>query len=457
MPRRNLLAIFGVALVSLVCYGSADRNPFGRYFAEVVDHIEQRYVDNVDRGKLWDAAVKGMIGELHDPYSRYIDPVEAAKLDEELEQEFGGIGIQVSLDPKTERLTVISPIVGSPAYRAGVVAGDVIAKIDGVSTKGLTVEGASRLLRGAPGAPVRLTIERPGQPDPIELPVIERANVQIDSVLGDARHANDRWNYLLDDDKKIAYLRISTFGDRTVDELRAALDELKSQAVQGIVLDLRDNHGGLITAAIGVCEQFLPAGQIIVSVRGREKEATDRKFYSGNGDKCLDLPVAVLVNHHSASASEIVAACLQDHGRAVVIGERSFGKGTVQNIIALNGKRGKLTLTTADYVRPSGHNIHRHADDKETDEWGVKPDEGFELKMSQDELDKWHEWRRDRDIVRPRVAGDRNCDSKNDRGADGDSKQSTGDRWQEDPQLRRALEYIESKIGKRDPKSAASA
>jgi carboxyl-terminal processing protease len=455
MPRRNLLAICGAMLISLACYHTADRNPFGRYFSEVVDRIEHQYVEEVDRNKLWTAAVDGMIGELHDPYSHYDDPEDAKRLEEELEQKFAGVGLLI--DRTSSRLKVATPIVGSPAYRAGILAGDVITKIGDKSTEGMSVKEASSEMRGEPGSSVHLTIERAGQDKPIEL-TINREIINVDSVLGDTRLADDQWNFMLDGDDKIGYVRITTFGEKTVKELGASLEKLKQQGAKGLIIDLRGNPGGLLPAAVGVCEFFVPQGKTIVSVRGRQNLVVEREFVASGGKKFLDWPLAVLVNQGSASASEIVAACLQDHHRAVIVGERSFGKGTVQNIIPLSKKIGNLTLTTANFVRPSEKPIHRRFDAKDSDAWGVSPDTDFELKLTADEAKKLLEWRQDRDVVRPHRAATANAESSpdNDHGANGDAE-NVENPWADDPQLRRAIDYIESKLKGGDAKTEVAA
>jgi carboxyl-terminal processing protease len=395
-----------------------------------------------------------MIGELKDPYSHFDDPEKAARLEEDLEQKFAGVGL--SIDDREGRLKVATPMVGSPAYRAGIEAGDVIAKIGNESTAGMSIEKAKSLMRGAPGSPVRLTIERAGHEKPIEF-TFNREIIHVDSVCGDTRLANDQWNFMLDGDERIGYLRILTFGQRTEDELLAALQELKKVGAKGLIIDLRDNPGGLLPTAQGVCEPFLTPGQTIVTIRGRNGTA-ERKMTANGGEKFSDVPVAVLVNHQSASASEIVAACLQDHLRAVVIGERTYGKGTVQNIIPLDKQIGKLTLTTAKFVRPSEKPIHRRYDADESMPWGVSPDKDYEVKMSKEELDKWRTWRRERDIVRPHQKGTVNEDAASDKETDSNGgAEENANRWEDDPQLRRAVEYIESKIEAGGGKSAVAA
>jgi carboxyl-terminal processing protease len=436
MPRRNYFVIFCAVVVSLLCYRAADRNPLGRSFAEVADLVERRYVGQVDRDTLWAGAVRGMLGELGDPYSVYIDPKEAAEFEEALSQEFAGIGVQ--LDPRSNWLTVLSPIVGSPAYRAGIMAGDVIVKIDGQSARSMKYADASRRIRGKPGEKVQLTLERPGKTEPIEFS-IPREVVNVDSVLGDTRDEHDQWNFLIQKNPNIGYVRIVNFGEHTAEELKAALEKLKAENVQGLVLDLRFNPGGLLKAARSVCNLLIAEGKPIVSTRGRDHQVLE-KYAAEGGEKFLDFPMAVLVNDSSASAAEIVAACLQDNGRAVVVGQRSYGKGTVQNVIPLNDHLGVLKLTTADFWRPSDHNIQRRHEAQDADEWGVSPDKGLEVKTSEPDAQKWMLWRRDRDVVHPHTA-----DAVAGTSGNSNDAESAVDH---DAPLRRAMQYLEGQIEK---------
>jgi len=384
----------------------------------------------VDRQALWAAGVRGMLNELGDPYSEYINPAEAAEFEQILNQEFGGIGIYVDVDQQSKRPVVISPIVGSPAYKAGVLAGDVISKIDGHPTRDMSYADATARIRGKVGDAVHLTVERTGKAEPIDLPPIERQIINTDSVLGDTHDATGHWDFLLAGTPKIGYVRITSFGERTIGEFKTALEELKSNGVQGLVVDLRNDPGGLVPAAVGVCELLVEKGKPIVSTRGRDGQI-EREYVAGAGEKFLDFPVAVLVNDYSASASEIVAACLQDDGRAKVVGQRSYGKGTVQNFLPLSGHEGVLKLTTANYWRPSGKNIQRPADEKESDHWGVSPDAGMEVKMNDEQFRKWMQWRRERDRIRPVQTEDNVGDV---------------DRLKHDPPLARAVEHLETQI-----------
>jgi carboxyl-terminal processing protease len=220
--------------------------------------------------------------------------------------------------------------------------------------------------------------------------------IHVDTVMGDRRKPNDEWDFLLDSDKRIGYIRLTAFSRDTASDLREALDELTSGGLRGLVLDLRFNPGGLLNSAVDVADLFLADGTI-VSTKGR---AVPERKWEAKKDGTFDgFPMVVLVNRYSASASEIVSAALQDHKRAIVIGERSWGKGSVQNVIELESGKSALKLTTASYQRPNGHNIHRFPDAKETDEWGVKPNDGFEIKLSDRELGRLVQYRRQRDIL----------------------------------------------------------
>ena len=359
---------------------------------DTLDQIERNYVKPISRRELIEAAINGALSKL-DPYSNYIAPEEVARFRTSVESQFGGIGIQITVDDG--KLKVLSPLVGSPAYRAGVQSGDTIAEIEGLPTGDMTLEEAVRKLKGEVGTTVTVTLVHAGQTEPKKV-TLTREIVHLETVMGDTHSADDHWNYMLDPVEKIGYIRVSTFSRDTVDELRKALVQLKADGLRGLVLDLRFNPGGLLTAAIEMSDLFISAGKI-VSTEGRNSEA---RVWEAHPEGTFEgFPMAVLVNHFSASSSEIVAACLQDHGRAIIVGERTWGKGSVQNVIELEGGRSALKLTTASYLRPSGKNIHRFPDAKESDEWGVVPNEGFEVKLRQSELRDLVASRRLRDIL----------------------------------------------------------
>jgi carboxyl-terminal processing protease len=440
MPLRNLLVIFLSAIISLACYLRADRNRYASTLAEAMNLISFNYLEEVGYRELYENAMEGMTERL-DPYSSYISPSDYRYLKEELDQEFGGIGILVEYDRETGRLTVMSPLVDTPAARAGVKAGDIILAIDGQDTAGMSFRDAVELIRGKPGELVRLTVLHVGEDDPVELE-IERAIIPIESVLGDVRRQDGTWEFQLEDDPRITYVRLITFGEITVGELAGTLED---RDVQALILDLRDNAGGLLTAAVGVSDLFIEQGTI-VSIRGRSREI--RPPYKARSDMLFprDVPMAVLVNGFTASASEIVAACLQDHGRAKIIGQRTWGKGTVQNIIDLEGGRAALKLTTASYWRPSGKNIHRLKDADEEDDWGVRPDEGFEIKLTDEQADTVRKMRRARDTL-PGAAPP----EEQPEGGEGE-----GEPFQ-DPQLQRAIEYLQQRLEEIEPASQREA
>jgi len=373
-----------------------------KLLVDTMDQVERNYVKDIDRRELMEAAIQGVLDKL-DPYSSYISPDEISRFRGTVESEFGGIGIQVSNDGG--QLQVISPLVGTPAYRAGVLAGDRIVEIQGESTKGWTLDDAVRRLKGKEGTDVKLTVVHSGKAKRIELS-ITRERIHVETVLGDRRGDNDDWDFMLDPQHQIGYIRVTAFSRDTEREIQKAAEQLQNDELKGLILDLRFNPGGLLTSAIKVSDLFIPDGRI-VSTEGRN--SPERVWDAHKDDlPTEDVPMVVLVNRYSASASEIVSACLQDHGRAVVMGERTWGKGSVQNVIELEEGRSALKLTTAGYLRPSGKNIHRFDDAEEGDEWGVMPDDGFEMRLGDAEIVGLMEGRRDRDIVRAHNDADDN-------------------------------------------------
>jgi len=365
-----------------------------RILADTFEQIERNYVKEVDRRALVESAVRGMLDEL-DPYSNYISPDDLSRFNVVVEQEFGGIGIQVGIDPQTRRLTVISPLPGTPAYKAGVRSGDTVMEIEGKSTEGVTLDQAVKLLKGKAGEAVTIGVQHQGGTT-IEKLTMVRAIIHLSSVLGDTHKADDTWNFMLDNDKKIGYVRLTAFSRDSTRELKEALTALKDEGMKALVLDLRFNPGGLLTAATEISDLFIEEGKI-VSTQGRN---TAEKVYNATKkDTFAGFPMVVLVNHFSASASEIVSAALQDHKRALIVGERTWGKGSVQNVIELENGKSALKLTTASYHRPSGKNIHRFPGAKDTDEWGVSPDESYAVPFTTEDMQKYLEYRRQRDVL----------------------------------------------------------
>lgn len=401
-----------------------------KLFAEVFEEIDTNYVKEIDRRELTEAAIRGMLEHL-DQYSTYVAREDVRRFDQVVEQEFGGIGIQVNA--AGERLAVVSPLAGSPAFRAGIRSGDVIVEVDGQSTDGFRVADAVKVLQGPPGRPVTLGIRRDGETEVRQIRVV-REVIQVPTVLGDRYNAGGEWDFMLDAGSRIGYIRLSHFSRHTVDEMRNALENLKSRDVRGLVLDLRSNPGGLLEAAIEIADLFLESGDI-VSIKGRN--VSDRSWKAKKSDADYPaFPVAVLVNRFSASASEVLSACLQDNERAVIVGERTWGKGSVQNVIRLESGSSALKLTTASYHRPSGVNIHRFPNSKKEDAWGVNPSPGYEVSLSTEEWQKWVSDREKKDVLRPDKADV--------------PEQEQG---YLDPQLAKALDYLAQQL-KTPPESS---
>jgi carboxyl-terminal processing protease len=411
--------------------------------ADTVDQVDRNYVTKVSRRELMEAAIKGVLSKL-DPYSSYIGRDEAGRFKDTVENQFGGIGIQITMDEN--QLKILSPLAGTPAYKAGLLAGDRITKIGDESTEKLSLDDAVHKLKGDAGTSVMLTVVHPGKTKPITV-TVKREVIHIDTVLGDRRRADESWDFLLDSEKRIGYIRITTFSRDTAEDLKKAILELKARKMSGLVLDLRFNPGGLLTSAIDTCDMFLTKGRI-VSTEGRN---TPKKVWDATEktDALIGFPIAILVNHYSASASEIVAACLQDHKRAVIVGDRTWGKGSVQNVIELEDGKSLLKLTTASYQRPNGHNIHRFPDSKATDEWGVSPNPGYEVKLSDEEMTEILADRRERDIVAGKSADSKPESNTGSTGQDSKAAAETSEkRHLSDKQLQKALDYLNSEMAK---------
>jgi carboxyl-terminal processing protease len=425
MPRRNVYVLLIITLMGLACAAKASRH--GRQMVYAMDEIKRLSLEPLTEQQIFEGALQGMMSRLDD-YSVYISPQELSRFQEELEGEFGGVGIEMLLDQETKDLVVVSPLQNSPALRAGIRTGDKIVRIDGKSTQGLSLEDARERMRGQPGEPVKLGVLHLGETEPVDIE-IERAVIQVDTVVGDTRSADGSWNFFLEGADRIGYVRIDSFAYRTDEELERALKWLVEHKLRGLILDLRNNPGGRLDSAINICDLFIePTGSDrgeIVSTRGRDGETLGVEYATPGAYR--GFPMVVLVNQLSASASEIVAACLQDHGRAVVVGQRSYGKGTIQQILDLEPGMGQLKLTTASYWRPSGRNIHRTRDAKDSDPWGVSPDAGMEVKLDDKQLAELAQWRLDR--LGP---------------LRGNEKEDLDD-FRRDPQLARAVEYLEER------------
>lgn len=443
MPPRNLTIIFFSAILSLICYSKAEKNRYASSVANAMDMVSDYYVDEVDSRALFEDAMSGMVAGL-DQYSAYIGPDALSHMNASLDQEFGGVGVEVEKKEAELPLIVLNPLVGTPAYRGGILAGDHIIAVDDQSMIGLHLTDAVKLMRGKAGSEIKLTIERTGTKDPFDVTIV-REVITVDSVLGDVRQVDGSWDFHLKENPRIAYLRLTTFGQHTVEEVGKVLESTtEDRGFEGIIIDLRGNAGGLLDAAVGLCDLFVDKGRI-VSTNGRHGKL--RSSYEASSDIVVpkSIPMVILVNGFSASASEIVAACLQDHKRAIVIGERTWGKGTVQNVLDLEGGRSALKLTTATYWRPSGKNIHRRKDATDDEAWGVKPNQGFEVTIPEDMQEAVFLHRRKRDRYQaPNEQADSTVDEES--AEPGDATEATAD----DPQLRRAIDYLKDKLREKD-------
>ncbi len=439
MTSKNLKLLFLVVLVCAFCYANAQRTRNLGDLALAMDIIDQEYVEKPDREKLYQAAMKGMIDSL-DPYSGYI-PIDSLKpFQSILDQEFGGVGVILDGPMRRNRLTVMATLLNSPAYLAGIQPGDVILEIDGVDAAKSTVEDVSKKLRGREGTSVNLKLERLNEPDPVVITVV-RARIEVESVLGDRRRLDGKWEYRMEEDPRIAYMRVELFGEKTTEELRRAIASISKDS-QALIIDLRDNTGGLLNSATDVCDMFLDEGQM-VSTRGRG-DRLDQSYDAKKGTELSNsIPIVVLINEHSASASEVVAACLQDRCRATVVGNRSFGKGSVQNVIPLDAGLAAMRLTTAYYYPPSGRLIHRKPSAKEDDIWGVHPDDGCEVKLDEKAFIKLIERFRKRSD--PIVNGSGKSNEPFSEQTDGASEH-VDSTIVDDPQLLKAVEVLRAKL-----------
>ena len=420
---RNLLA--AGAAVSLLLFsipGNAQSNTTETYrqlnlFGDVFERVREGYVKEVTDEKLIEAAINGMLASL-DPHSSFLNAKSYQDMQVQTRGEFGGLGIEVTMEGGYVK--VVSPIDDTPAFRAGVKPGDLITHLDGEPVQGLTLAESVERMRGKVNSDIVLTIRRTGC-EPFDV-TITRAIIKIQSV---------RWRT----EEKIGYVRITSFSEQTSDGVARAMKRIKEKLgseLQGVVLDLRNNPGGLLDQAIKVSDQFLERGEI-VSTRTRRADDSQR-FNAKAGDLAAKLPMVVLLNGGSASASEIVAGALQDHQRAIIMGTRSFGKGSVQTIIPLAG-HGALRLTTAQYYTPSGRSIQAK---------GIDPD--IEVIQARVEPLENGKRRREADL---RGALTNPTESKDKKNGDDDASETQakdgGDKKEEKPQdyqLARALDLL---------------
>jgi carboxyl-terminal processing protease len=397
MPRRNLLILLFATLVSLACYARAARNRYADTFSQAMNIVTRDYVDEVEPRVLFEGAMQGMMDQL-DMYSGYTPPQEYLQFLEQIDGEFPGIGVMIDVDEKTRQITVLVPTPGSPAAKAGLMPGDVIEAVDGQSTADVPIMDVVKRIKGPAGTKVTLTLRRKSKPEPFDV-VVARAKIAIESVMGDVRRADGTWIFHLADHPRIGYIRLATFAERTADDFRKALEDARpGQDIDGLILDVRGNEGGLLKATVELSDMLLEDG-LIVSTRGRAG-ALKSSFYAQRGAELpADFPLVVLIDRYAASASEIFAAALQDHRRATIVGERTWGKGTVQNIEELEGGKSALRITIATYWRPSGKDIHKRRNSKDSDDWGVRPDPDMEVVLAKELYEKSVRTRRKRDVT----------------------------------------------------------
>jgi carboxyl-terminal processing protease len=330
---------------------------------DVHRRVADNYVENVNEEELRQGAIDGLLGQL-DPYTVYVPPAKQEEFDRMLEGSFKGVGIQLEQDEKTLEIEVITPIEGSPAFKAGVMAGDVIEKVNGEAIAGMKLADVMTKIKGPLGSPVVLTV-RHLSGEVVDLSMT-RQEIIIPTIKGYQRKRDGEWDWYVSNDPKIAYVRLTQFTPDCYEKLRTTLEPLLKDGMKGLILDLRFNPGGRLDEAKEIVDLFIDSGTIVVT-KGRNRP--EEVAYAKPEDTLPQFPLAILVNEHSASASEIVAGSLKDNKRALIVGMRTYGKGSVQELIPLDGK-GELKLTVAYYYLPSGRLVHKK---KDATDWGVEP------------------------------------------------------------------------------------
>jgi len=367
------------------------------FFDRLVDirsEIVRNYVDEPNEEQMMIGAIDGMIDTLDDPYTVYFTAEQLKGFETHTRGTFSGIGAEIDKDG--DFIRIASPLEDSPAFKAGVMAGDLITHVDGESIEGFSTEEAIKRITGPQGTEVVLTLRRGEKAFDV---TIVRDRIKIQTIKGMTRDGTGHWNYLLDPEKKVGYIRMTQFSQPTYDNLIEALDELKQADMKGLILDLRYNPGGLLDTAVKVADLFLKDG-VIVSTNGRN--SPERVWKAERKGTLEDFPMVVMINEGSASASEILAGALKYNNRAIVLGTRSVGKGSVQQIIPLDGGAGGIKLTTSLYYMPNGQNIHRK---EGAERWGVDPSDGFYVAMTAEQRIKMNEIRRDRTVATDELEG----------------------------------------------------
>ncbi len=392
-----LVGILGIATIgsTIAVATSSMRAPATDYgfFDPIVDvqsMVGGLYVEEPDIDQLQIGAIEGMLEELNDPYTTYVPARDTEKFSRDLTGEYVGIGAEVQI--RDGWLTISSPLDGSPSWKAGVMADDRVIKIDGQSTEGKSIDDAIDLLIGEPNTKVVITVERGAETLDIE---IIRGHIKVQAVKGFMRiHGDGEWEHMIDTDRQIGYLRLTQFTPKSAQEISDMIEKAEAAgALNGLIIDLRFNPGGLLDEAVAMADMFLDEGKI-VSTKGRVfKEQTE---YAHKKNTITEMPLVVLVNGQSASASEVLSGALSDHGRAIVIGTRSFGKGSVQTVRQLQSGAGVLKITEQYYYLPSGRLLHRRDD---STSWGVDPTPGYYVPLTNDELGEMLTARRNQEII----------------------------------------------------------
>jgi len=370
MKKKNFLFIFIIYFIFLIELSTSSENEIYKkidLFGEVLEKINKEYVDEVNPSESMDSAINGLLQSL-DPYSAYMSPETFDEMQTETSGKFGGLGIEVSMESGV--VTVISPIDDTPASKAGIKAGDYIIKINNTQVQGKSLSEAVDLMRGPVGSPIELTIRRRGEKKALTFNIV-REIIQIRSVKSDLI------------ENSIGYIRLTSFNENSSKQIKKEIKKLEEDKnVNSYILDLRNNPGGLLSQAIKISDFFLDSGEI-VSTKSR-KTSENKKWFANKGDITNGKTLIVLINYGSASASEIVAGALKDHKRAIILGENSFGKGSVQSIIPLKNK-GAIRLTVAKYYLPSGKSISEVGVlpdieiDEESDEFRIKTETDNQL------------------------------------------------------------------------------
>ena len=369
MTRKSLIIFFSVLIFCIPAVYSSENDIYKKIdlFGEVLEKINKEYVDDINQSESMDSAINGLLQSL-DPYSAYMSPQIFNEMQTETSGEFGGLGIEVSMESGVVK--VISPIDDTPASRAGIKAGDYIVKIDNTQVQGKSLSEAVELMRGPVGTSIELTIRRRGEKKALNF-IIVREIIEIQSVKADVL------------EKNVGYIRLTSFNENSGEQIKEKIKELENKKkVKAYILDLRNNPGGLLSQAIRITDYFLDNGEI-VSTKSR-KASENKKWFAKEGDLTKGKTLIVMINYGSASASEIVAGALKDHKRAILIGENSFGKGSVQSIIPLKNN-GAIRLTVAKYYLPSGKSISEVGVspdieiDEESDDFQIKTDSDNQL------------------------------------------------------------------------------